>query len=454
MGLFCFLFPGFLEALDSGGSIEVHAGRTPRRMIDASLYDRCVRCGLCLTSCPTYTETMTETSGPRGRIALMKAVAEGELSESAPGYREQISECLGCRACEAACPSGVPYGELIEAARSSLHEWDAAEAPTLPKRGARALSLLLRAVERPKWLHTGARLLRFAQRSGALTLATRSGMLRALGLEEAARTAPPIDARFEIPDDSVVRAPVSRGRAFLHLGCISQCSSTGIHRAATKLLLLAGLDVMRPSDQRCCGALAAHAGERERARVLARANILAFERSGADVVAIDAAGCGAQCKGYMHLLADDPQWAARAKAFSERVRDITEILAGSGLPAPTRSIDARVAYQEPCHLAHAQRITNAPKQLLRMIPGVQFVALEEATMCCGGAGAYAIGDPEMSARLRDRKAAAIRSSGASIVASANIGCMLQLREAIAPVTIRHVVELLADAYESAAAHAL
>ncbi|MDH2910374.1 MAG: heterodisulfide reductase-related iron-sulfur binding cluster [Candidatus Eremiobacteraeota bacterium] len=417
-------------------------------MIDASLYDRCVRCGLCLTSCPTYTETMTETSGPRGRISLMKAVAEGELSEDAPGYVAQMAECLGCRACEAACPSGVPYGELIEAARASLHERAVGNPALPPKRGGRELSLLLRAVERPSWLHAGARLLRFAQRSGAFALARRIGLLRALGLEEAARMAPPIDARFEIPDDTVLRAPVSRGRAFLHLGCIAQCSSTGIHRAAIKLLLLAGLDVVRPSDQRCCGALAAHAGERERARILARANIAAFERSGADVVAIDAAGCGAQCKGYGHLLADDPKWAARAKAFSERVRDISEILAACELPPPTRALAARVAYQEPCHLVHAQRITNAPKRLLAMIPEIELVALEEATLCCGGAGVYAIGEPEMSARLRERKADAIRRSGASVIASANIGCMLQLRDAIAPLQVRHVVELLADAYES------
>ena len=417
-------------------------------MIDASLYDRCVRCGLCLTSCPTYAETMTETSGPRGRIALMKAVAEGEFSEQAPGYAAQMSECLGCRACEAACPSGVPYGELIEAARASLHEAAAAEPPVPARPGGRELSLLLRAVERPAWLHSGARLLRFGQRSGMLALASRLGMLRALGLDRAVRMAPPIDARFDIPDDSIVRARVSRGRAFLHLGCIAQCSSTGIHRAATKMLLLAGLDVLRPSDQRCCGALAAHAGERERAKILARANIAAFERSGADVVAIDAAGCGAQCKGYVHLLADDSQWSERAKAFSERVRDITEILAGCELPQPTRRFEARVAYQEPCHLAHAQRITNAPKKLLQAIPGLELVALEEATLCCGGAGAYAIGEPEMSARLRERKADAIRRSGASVVATANIGCMLQLRDAIAPLPIRHVVELLADAYDS------
>ncbi len=417
-------------------------------MIDASLYDRCVRCGLCLTSCPTYAETMTETSGPRGRIALMKAVAEGELSELAPGYGAQMSECLGCRACEAACPSGVPYGELIEAARASLHEAAAAEQPVPARPGGRELTLLLRAVERPAWLHSGARLLRFGQRSGMLGLASRLGMLRALGLDRAVRMAPPIDARFDIPDDSVVRARVSRGRAFLHLGCIAQCSSTGIHRAATKMLLLAGLDVLRPSDQRCCGALAAHAGERERAQILARANIAAFERSGADVVAIDAAGCGAQCKGYVHLLADDAQWSDRAKAFSERVRDITEILAGCELPIPTRRFEARVAYQEPCHLAHAQRITNAPKKLLQAIPGLELVALEEATLCCGGAGAYAIGESEMSARLRERKADAIRRSGASVVATANIGCMLQLRDAIAPLPIRHVVELLADAYDS------
>ncbi|HUY11639.1 MAG TPA: heterodisulfide reductase-related iron-sulfur binding cluster [Candidatus Dormibacteraeota bacterium] len=413
-------------------------------MIDASLYDRCVRCGLCLTSCPTYLETMTETSGPRGRISLMKAVAEGELAEDSPGYVAQMSECLGCRACEAVCPSGVPYGELIEAARASLHT-SAEERP--PQRNARALAAVLDAVERPAVMYAGARFLRFAQRSGILALFARTGMLRAFGFADAVRLAPPIDARFDLPDGLVQRAPKSRGRAFLHLGCIAQCTSTNVHRAASKLLLIGGLDVVRSREQRCCGALAAHAGQLERAKVLAKANIAAFESSGADVIVFDAAGCGAQCKSYAQLLSDDDAWAPRARAFVERTRDITEVLDACDLPAPTLPLQARVAYQEPCHLAHAQKVTGAPKRLLASIPELQLVALEEATLCCGGAGLYSLGEPEMSARLRERKAAAIARSGAEIVATANVGCSLQLRAAIAPIPVRHVVELLADAYQ-------
>jgi glycolate oxidase iron-sulfur subunit len=407
-----------------------------------SIYDTCIRCGLCLPSCPTYLETMTETSGPRGRISLIKAVGEGQLDLLSPGFLEQMSQCLDCRACEAVCPSGVRYGQLIETARTQIRR---AQAPAETPR-ARALHrfLLQTLFARIDLMRAAAGLLRFAQRSHLTSLA---GLF---GLGRAAKLAPTIPDRFFVARDQRFEASSARGLAFLHVGCVMSAAFAPVHEATLRMLQRAGLSIVVPSDQGCCGAVAAHAGEMDFGRELAKRNIVAFERSGADVYVTNAAGCGSALKEYPQLFAADPDWSRRAESFSQRVRDVTEVLDAMELAAPTRPIDATVTYQEPCHLVHAQRVSGAPRRLLAKIPGLRLVEMDESALCCGGAGIYNLTQPEMAARLQHRKIAAIERTGAIIVATANPGCALQvaagLRDTRHRATVKHIVELLDEAY--------
>jgi glycolate oxidase iron-sulfur subunit len=408
---------------------------------DASIYNACIRCGLCLPSCPTYLETMTETSGPRGRISLIKDVAQSRLDLRSDGFVAQMSQCLDCRACEAVCPSGVQYGQLIETARAQIRRAEAAE-ETPRRRFAR--DLLLRSLFRsPAYVRTAARLLRFAQLTRLIKLAGP------FGLGAAARLAPPIPAAFFSARDQRFETPEAQGLAFLHTGCVMAVAFGRVHEATVRMLRRAGLSVVVPSGQGCCGAIATHAGDPEFARELARANIEAFDRSGADVYVVDAAGCGSALKEYGRLLAGDAAWAQRAEAFSARVRDVTEVLDAMDLP-PAHRIEATVTYQEPCHLVHAQRVAGAPRRLLARIPGLQLVEMRESAVCCGSAGIYNLTQPEMAARLRKRKVDAIVESGATVVATANPGCAMQvaagLKEAGYPASVRHIVELLDEAY--------
>ena len=423
-----------IERHDSG----FHAPDAP----SASMYDACVRCGLCLPSCPTYLETMTETSGPRGRISLIKAVAEGELDLLSPGFVEQMAQCLDCRACEAACPSGVPYGAMLERARTQI---ETAQAPMRPPLARTLRSLLLRTLfARLTRMRTLARLLGFAQRSGLTALAPL------IGLGAAAQLAPRIPRRFFIANNQRIVASPSQGVAFLHTGCVMHILFPNVHDASVRMLQRAGLSVVIPRAQGCCGAIAIHAGDMEFGRNLARTTIEAFERSGADVYVVNAAGCGSTLKAYGDLFAEVPAWTQRAQNFAARVRDITEVLDAMPLPAPTQRIDALVTYQEACHLVHAQRVSAAPRRLLAQIPGLRVVELSEAGLCCGGAGIYNLTQPEMSQRLLDRKIACIQATGASIVATANPGCAIQiaagLRAAKKPTSVEHIVELLDRAY--------
>ena len=405
-------------------------------------YEACVRCGLCLPACPTYLETMTETSGPRGRISLIKAVDEGELDLLSPGFVEQMSQCLDCRACQAVCPSGVPYGAMLEEMRARI---ETATAPTRAPRARWTRHLLLEWLfAKPARLRTAASLLRFAQRTGLSALAS------VFGMREMVRLAPQIPDRFFVPEDQQFTVSHAAGTAFLHGGCVMHVAFANVHEATIRMLNRAHLSVVVPSDQGCCGAIAVHAGSDDFARELARVNIAAFERSGADVYVVNAAGCGSALKEYGRLLADDAAWRARAEAFSERVRDITEVLDAMDLPQARGRIDARVTYQEPCHLVHAQRVSAAPRRLLRKIPGLELVEMHESAVCCGSAGIYNLTEPDMAARLQARKVGNIEATGATIVATANPGCALQvaagLRNAGIRADVKHIVELLDDAY--------
>ena len=409
---------------------------------DASIFNQCIRCGFCLPTCPTYLETYTETSGPRGRISLIKSVAEGRIDLLSPGFVEQMEQCLDCRACEAVCPSGVRYGQLVETARTQIQK---AREPQLSPRTRRMRALLLNTLFRRLDLMRGvASLVRFAQRTRLTALA---GLF---GLADAAKLAPRIDDRYFVPNDQRYEAKNSQGVAFLHAGCIAQVAFARVHEASVRLLVRARLSVSVPSDQACCGAIAIHAGEMPLGRELAKRNIAAFERSGADVYVVNAAGCGSALKEYGELFAGDPEWAERATRFSQRVRDVTEVLDAMDIAPPLRGNLAEVTYQEPCHLAHAQRVTAAPRRLLGKIPGLRLVEMAESAVCCGSAGIYNLTQPAMSRRLRDRKIENVTRTGATVVATANPGCALQLaaglRDAGANVRVAHVVELLDEAY--------
>ena len=408
---------------------------------DASIYNACIRCGLCLPSCPTYLETMTETSGPRGRISLIKDVAQSRLDLRSPGFLEQMSQCLDCRACEAVCPSGVRYGELVETARAQIRQTEPEEPAT--RRFARAF--LLRSLFRNlRLMRAAARILRFAQQTRLTSLA------QAVGLGEAAKLAPRIQSSFFAARGQRFEVAHAKGVAFLHAGCIMPVAFGSVHEATVRMLRRVGLSTIVPAGQGCCGAIATHAGDPDFARELAQRNIAAFEQSGADVYVVNAAGCGSALKHYGELLAGDQRWALRAREFSKRVRDISEVLDAMDLRPAPHAIDATATYQEPCHLVHAQRISAAPRRLLALISGLRFVEMDESAVCCGSAGIYNLTEPEMAGRLQRRKVAAIARTGATIVVTANPGCAIQvtagLRDAGYRATVKHLVELLDEAY--------
>ena len=406
----------------------------------ADIFNRCIRCGLCLPTCPTYLETLNDTSGPRGRIGLVKAVAEGRIDLLSPGFVSQMSECLDCRACEAACPSGVAYGQLVETARAQIRR--AADADGA---GGGAGRFWLRTLfDRLVYVRIAAALLRAAQVTGLATMAEW------LGFRDVVSLAPRIRSRFFTPRGQRFEAPRAQGLAFLHAGCVMHVAFPQVHEATVRMLVRGRLSVVVPEEQGCCGALAVHAGDREFGRTLAKRNIEAFERSGADVLVSNAAGCGSALKEYVEYFREDPVWAQRAAAFSARVRDVTEVLDAVELGPHFGSLDAIVTYQEPCHLAHAQRVSGAPRRLLQQIPGLRLIEMRESAVCCGGAGTYALTQAAMSRRLRGRKIDAATATGAEIVATANPGCAIQvaagLRERGSKARVRHVVELLDEAY--------
>jgi glycolate oxidase iron-sulfur subunit len=408
---------------------RTHLGFSGQDIPPDDVFNLCVRCGLCLPTCPTYVETMVETSGPRGRIALIRAVAEDKLDLTSPGFMHQMSECLDCRACEAVCPSGVRYGELLEPARTQV----------------------VRAFSQLGLMRVAAAAVRFYQRSGLQAAVRSSGILKALKLEDLEALAPRMSERFFAPAGQRFAARGERkATAFLHTGCIMHVAFAEWHEASVRVLARAGVEVIVPADQGCCGAITIHAGEMERGRELAKRNIAAFERSGADVYVINAAGCGSALKEYGHLFHDDPAWHDRAVAFSAKVRDITEYLDEIGLPPGLGAIDAAATYQDPCHLAHAQRITAPPRRLLAKIPGLELREMDESSLCCGSAGIYNITQPEMAGRLGRRKVGHVVEVSPDILVTANPGCALQiangLRAAGRSIEVLHVVQLLDRAY--------
>jgi glycolate oxidase iron-sulfur subunit len=426
-----------------------HAGFSGPDIPPDSVFNQCVRCGLCLPTCPTYVETLVETSSPRGRIALIKAVAEDRLDLTDPGFMHQMSECLDCRACEAACPSGVAYGQLLEPARTQIVRATAATRSWQARLGrAVAIGTLFSDMGLMRF---AAALIRFYQRSGLRALARESGILRALGLVELEALTPTISDQFFVPNDQLWTAEgPKKATVFMHAGCVMHVAFAQVNEATVRVLCKAGCDVVAPAAQACCGAITIHAGEMDRGRALAKRNIAAFEASGADVYVVNAAGCGSALKEYDSLLADDPAWAKRAAAFSARVRDITQWLDEIGISLDLGPLPVLVTYQEPCHAAHAQRISAEPRRLLAKIPQLELREMAESSLCCGSAGIYNITQPEMATRLQARKVARINEVAPQIVVTANPGCALQLQNGLrkggGKIAVRHIVEMLDASY--------
>jgi glycolate oxidase iron-sulfur subunit len=416
------------------------------------VFNQCVRCGLCLPTCPTYVETLVETSGPRGRIALIKAVAEERLDLTSPGFMHQMSECLDCRACEAVCPSGVAYGQLLEPARTQIVRAPAGTRPP-SERLARAV-LLGWLFSRLGNLRVLASVLRWYQRSGLQDAVRKSGLLRILKLDAAEALAPRISDRFFVPRDQRYPARgATKATVVMHAGCVMHVAFAPTDEATVRVLQRAGCDVLVPAAQGCCGAITIHAGDLDRGRALAKANIVAFEESGADYYVINAAGCGSALKEYGHLFSDDPAWHMRAVEFSAHVRDVTELLDAIGLGPGLGSLPYTITYQDACHLAHAQRITAPPRRLLAQIPGLRVREMNESSLCCGSAGIYNLTQPEMAGRLGARKAERIMEVTPDLVITANPGCAIQmaasLREAGSSAQVRHIVDLIDESYAAA-----
>ncbi len=451
------------------------------QQLDYSILQQCIHCGMCLPTCPTYDATKNETSSPRGRIALMRAIADGKLAPHSAQFGDEMYFCLGCLACETACPAGVNYAEMLEYARAEVGLRGARVRRSAMARGGAWLLGWLFA--KPARLRTVARLLRLDQRLG-LTRALRPLMparLRDLHLLQ-----PKISGTFSfdlirkiespksmvaqaslpaIPEsqnrrsqaaatestggDAYATAPM-RYRVGLLTGCVQDVAYADVNRDTVDVLLANGCEVVTPRNQVCCGSLLGHNGQLELARTLARQNLDAFPLEDLDAIIVNSAGCGSFMKRYGQLLPHD----RRAKLWDEKARDISEWLAEIGLaplhPSSLIPHPLKVAYHDACHLVHGQKISQQPRELLRAIPGLELAELRETAWCCGSAGIYSITQPEMSRALLERKMRHIAATGAQIVATANPGCIGQLRYGAkrfgVNVEIVHPVTLLARAY--------
>ena len=401
--------------------------------------DACVHCGFCLQACPTYLTLEDENDSPRGRLVLMRALVDGSLPVDDADVRTHIDRCLGCRACETACPSGVPYGHLLEATRATL---------TRVTPNPRVARLILFVFARQALLRLamlGGRLARASRLSWMLSrLPGRLGF--AMSMLESTRTALE-RSRYEAHGDG------ARGTATLLTGCVMEGLFAVTNRATERTLVTNGYVMVPTPGQRCFGALHAHAGDDDTARALARANIAAFERSGADVIVVNAAGCGAMMKEYAQLLSGDLAWHARAAAVSAKVRDVSEVLAVAG-PRPGGSVAVRVTYDAPCHLLHAQRVAIPPLAVLAAVPGLELVPLEGSEHCCGSAGIYNLIEPDVSDRVLAPKLANILATRATFVATGNPGCLMQIGAGLHQARMRcravHPVDLLDAAYAAQA----
>lgn len=407
----------------------------------AEIIDKCVHCGFCLPVCPTYVLWGQEMDSPRGRIYLMKLAAEG-TAEMNPTWVSHFDSCLGCMACMPACPSGVDYGKLIEATRAQIerrtgrtpgekhHRRFLFENFTQPDR--------LRKLRAPLLLY---------QKTGLQALARGSGLLKLLPKRwQTMEALLPRLARREAVAEYTPAVGARRRRVGLLLGCVQREFFSPVNAATVRVLASEGCDVVAPKSQTCCGALLVHAGEEAAALELARKTIDAFEQATVETIVTNAAGCGSSVKEYGHLLRDDPQYAERAKKFSAKCKDISEVLAELEPRAPRNPLKLRVAFHDSCHLQHAQGVRSQPRALLSGIPGLELAEIPESPICCGSAGIYNLVQPDTAAVLGDRKAKLISDLRADVVATGNPGCALQLQCSLARLhqqtPVVHTIQLL------------
>lgn len=428
---------------------------TPLAQASAGL-DACVHCGFCLQACPTYVNLQDENDSPRGRLVLMRRLLEGEIKLDDPDVGTHIDRCLGCRACETACPSGVPYGQLLEATRAT----------TAPVRGTPFVAKVILSVFANRALLSlaliGARVFRATKIPHLLAkvlparLAFPMAMLASTSPKEFRTSKAPAPSN----DGTTKRAPLPQARPAESVAVLEGCVMRGLFshtNAATERVLTAnGFSISATGTQSCCGALHAHAGDLETARTLARRNIAAFEQSNCDFIAINSAGCGAMIKEYAHLLHDDPQWHDRALKVSAKARDVSELLVhasgASGMKSGA-SVPMRVTYDAPCHLMHAQRVTAPPLKVLSSIPGMELVPLTDSDQCCGSAGIYNLIEPDTSDAVLAPKLARIAEARAEFVATGNPGCLMQIGAGLimsgSGTSAVHPIDILDASYRAA-----
>ncbi len=422
------------------------------------LVNECVHCGFCLSTCPTYALWGEEMDSPRGRIYLMKLGLEGQLRID-PTFVNHMDNCLGCMACLTACPSGVKYDRLIEATRAQIER-------NFPRPAADGLlrRMIFDIFPRPDRMRLLLGPLRMYQRSGLQSLLRRSGIFKLLpaSLRAMENLTPPAPRKGEtngvaLPEYLAAQGE-SRLRVGLLLGCVQSVFFPEVNAATVRVLAAEGCEVLIPQDQCCCGALMIHAGEEKAALDYARRTIDAFYRVAVDTVVINAAGCGSNMKDYGYLLRDDPKYSERARAFSAKCRDISEVLAGLEPRAPRHPLRLKVAYHDACHLQHAQGVRAQPRTLLGQIPELQILEPAEAALCCGSAGIYNLVRPGPAQELGDRKVRNVLATAPDIVATGNPGCVLQLRSGLraagSHVPVVHTVEVVDASIRGLAANAL
>ncbi|MEO7889692.1 MAG: (Fe-S)-binding protein [Vicinamibacterales bacterium] len=422
--------------------------------LDYSVLQQCMHCGMCLPTCPTYDATKLERNSPRGRISLMRAIADGDLQVGRE-FADEMSYCLGCLACQTACPAGVNYAQLFETSRSTIEQAKVNASPGRSFWRSVTLGYLFMS---PRALRSAGAALRLYQRSGLQTFVRRHGLTRWLpeslqDLEPQAPTmAPVFSNRLIQPHERPSAQP--RHRVALLTGCVQDLVFADVNRDTADVLLANGCAVETPAIQPCCGSLHAHNGELDLARRLARQMIDTFPPDEFDAIISNAGGCGSHLRHYSTLLAGDSRYEARARTWDAKLRDVHEWLSEIGCRAPHAApFDEPITltYHESCHLVHGQKVTRQPRELLRLLPGVTMVELPEATWCCGAAGVYTITQPEQAHALMERKTKHVASTGAGVVATANPGCHLQLvrglqEMGISRVSVMHPVSLLARAY--------
>jgi glycolate oxidase iron-sulfur subunit len=430
----------------------------PPLRLDGRTYDRalaCVHCGLCLPACPTFVATGHEADSPRGRIQLMRGLADGVI-EASESVRHHLDLCLDCRGCETACPSGVVYHELIEETRYRLRQ--KSMETVKPKISTRLMNWIFAKIfVYPRRLKLALLPVRILQRIGIYGLMRKIGFFKLLpeGFQKMEQMLPPQGKLWPrrlptlTPAQNRIAAKATIG--FLG-GCIGSVMFEKQNRQAVELLSACGVDIFSPWRQTCCGAIAHHNGDWDRARKFARKNIDRFmPENGVELkfITCNIAGCGSMLREYEHLLRDDAKYLTRAREFSSRVRDISEVLLEMGLPPMTNRMDKTVTYHEACHLVHAQKVSAAPKSLLALVPGLKMVPLAEADMCCGAAGTYNLQQPKMAAELADRKLRNIAATEAQTCVTGNVGCAMHIQSRAAAhkqkINVVHPVELVHQA---------